>query len=64
MEMQQRPLLHRLVPHGRTVRPGMLNFTQALATLGITSIADVLDLNRSEFIRRLAPLCDDDGGQA
>lgn len=64
MELQQPPLLHRLIPHGKVVRPGMLDFPRALKALGITSIFDLVRLPRSEFVMRLAQYCDDDGEHA
>ncbi|MGR3886331.1 Tc toxin subunit A [Pseudomonas sp. 1152_12] len=64
METSNRSLLARLVE--RPVPPGVgkVDFTTAMHQLGFTSVFDIVELPKTEFIHQLARCNDDDGAQA
>ena len=64
METSNRSLLARLVE--RPVPPGVgkVDFTSAMNQLGFTSVFDIVEMPKAEFIRQLARYNDDDGAHA
>lgn len=64
METSNRSLLARLVE--RPVPPGVgkVDFTTAMSQLGFTSVFDIVERPKAEFIRQLARHNDDDGAHA
>ena len=64
METSNRSLLARLVERPVPPSAGKVDFTTAMNLLGFTSVFDIVELPKAEFIRKLARHNDDDGAQA
>jgi len=58
------PLLAQLVEHPVTPGAGSGDFTTASSRLNLTSVFDIVEQPKAEFIRQLAQYTDDDGAQA
>lgn len=64
METLNHSLLARLVEQPVPPGVGKVDFTNAMSQLGVTSIFDIVERPKAEFIRQLARCNDDDGAQA
>ena len=64
METSNSPLLAKLVDTSVTPGEGKVEFLSALSQLGITSVLDIVELPKAQFIENLAELNDDDGALA
>ncbi|MDQ0982182.1 Tc toxin subunit A [Pseudomonas synxantha] len=64
METSNRSLLARLVERPAPPGVGKVDFTSAMNQLGFTSVFDIVELPKAEFIRQLARYNDDDGAHA
>ncbi|MFL1549383.1 Tc toxin subunit A [Pseudomonas sp. D47] len=64
METSNRSLLARLVERPVPPGAGKVDFTTAMHQLGFTSVFDIVELPKTEFIHQLARCNDDDGAQA
>ena len=64
METSNHSLLARLVERPVAPGEGKVDFTTAMGQLGFTSVFDIVELPKDEFIRQLALYNDDDGAHA